>query len=66
MDDYNMRIIWLKKNNYKLKFYKLHSEIFKSNLELVDSKLPEILASLLLEYYFNDKNEIAELINFLK
>lgn len=61
MDKYGMRIQWLKERNYKLEYYKLHSEIFKSNLELIDSRLPEILASLLLYHYFNKVNKITDL-----
>lgn len=65
MANYGMRIKWLKEYDYKLNFYKLHSNIFKSNLELIDSRLPDILAALLLEHYFNKKNKLTDLIAHL-
>ena len=65
MDTYGNRIQWLKDNNYELNFVKLQSDIFKSNLELIDSKLPEILASLLLHNFFEGVNTITDLTTYL-
>lgn len=65
MKTYGNRIQWLKENNYQLDFVKLHSNVFKSNLELIDSRLPEILASLLRSNYLHKINKISDLIKYL-
>lgn len=64
-DTYTNRLNWLKNNNYSLSFFKMHSDIFKSNLELIDSKLPEILSSLLLHNYLEGVNKITDLTAYL-
>lgn len=65
METYGKRIQWLKENNFKLTFVKPQSDIFKSNLQLIDSKLPEILGSLVLFNFFSKVNKIDELVGYL-
>ncbi len=52
-------------NDYKLKFYGYEDETFLLNLELIDSKLPEILAFAVLEKYANRISKIPEVIENL-
>lgn len=65
MDTYSSRINWLVTNGYELRFLRLYSEVFKSNLELIDSRLPEIIASALLHNYTTGENRIQNLIQYL-
>ena len=65
LDTYGARIKWLNENGYKLQFIKTNSEIFRTNLELIDSKLPEILSHILICKYTTPNNKLADLTNFL-
>jgi hypothetical protein len=65
MENYAERIKWLKANNYELKFIKLQSDIFNTNLQLIDSYLPEIIGSLVLHNFFTGVNTISDLANYL-
>ncbi|MBM2815272.1 MAG: hpaIIR [Ignavibacteria bacterium] len=64
-DTYSKRIKSLSDNGYHLVFIKLQSEIFKTNLEMIDSKLPEILSYWLLNRYLSCTNTLVELTNYL-
>jgi type II restriction enzyme len=66
LDTYGKRISWLKENNYKLTFLKPDSPTFHANLELIDSKLPEIFGQLLLNSFYTKKKKISELADDLK
>lgn len=44
-----------------LKFQDLHQDIFKNNLVLIDSLLPNILSEILLQFYIGTKTTIKEL-----
>ena len=61
LNTYGERIKWLKENNYQLQFVKAYSDIFATNLELVDSKLTEILSHLLIYKYLTGTNKMTEL-----
>lgn len=64
-ETYGARIKWLRENGYKFQFEKMNSEVFRTNLELIDSRLPEILSHLLLHRYLGGPNKLADLTNFL-
>jgi len=61
LETYGARIKWLRENGYVLKFLKLNSEIFKTNLELIDSKMPEILSHLILMSFNNGLTKLSDL-----
>lgn len=61
MESYGNRISWLRNQGYKLEFVSTKSEVFGTNLELIDSRLPEILAEILLIKYFSGKSKISEI-----
>jgi len=61
LDRYNL----LKDNGANIKFLKTESLIFKNNLELIDSNLPEILSKLLILSYSENKKDIKELMEIL-
>lgn len=65
LNTYGARIRWLAENGYSLTFEKMYSEFFRTNLELIDSKLPEILAHLILKRYLGGPNKLAGLTEFL-
>ena len=61
------KLTYLKENNRKIKFYDIESENFKLNLELIDSKLPEILSHMLLYRYSKlRKNKVNSLLELIK
>jgi hypothetical protein len=62
---YGKRISWLDENGYKLIFQKMNSEVFRTNLELIDSRLPEILSHLLLHRYLGGPNKLSGLTDYL-
>jgi hypothetical protein len=43
----------------------MNSPIFKTNLELIDSRLPEILSHLVLHKYLSGKSKLSELTDYL-
>ncbi len=65
LETYGARIAWLHDNGYRFEFAKPASEIFQTNLELVDSRLPEILSHLILCKYSGGPSKISELIDVL-
>ena len=60
LDFYGARIKWLVDNDYQFSFEKMNSEIFKTNLELIDSRLPEIFSQLFLHWYLGGPNRLEE------
>lgn len=50
---------------YSVKFSHLDSHVFASNLMMIDTLLPNILASILLTYYNGQGTTVKELTNFL-
>jgi len=44
LETFTLRLKWLNENGYKLKFKKMNNKVFKTNLERIDSKLPEIFS----------------------
>jgi len=57
------RIEEVKKLGGKLKFVSLEKNIFKNNLVLIDSLLPNILAEVILQYYTSSLSTMRELSN---
>lgn len=49
-------------NNCKLNFYRPERQIFSNNLILIDSRLPEILAQIVYEYYSSNESSILTLV----
>lgn len=49
----------------KAKVISFEESLFKSNLQMVDSKMPEILSNLLLISKTNNENKIEQLLNLL-
>ncbi len=50
----------------QIDFVKVENELFKNNLVLIDSKMPELLANLVLLFYKSDFKTTLELTNELK
>lgn len=48
---------------YKFKFTKIVSENFQANLELLDSRMPEYLAELLLNFYAGKPSKFSEVVD---
>lgn len=65
LPSYGARVKYLKDNGYMLYYHSMNSNIFKTNLELIDSKLPEILAQLVLSSYWESKSKIPVLVDHL-
>jgi len=65
LETYSKRISYLKENGYKFDFVKMQSNIFKTNLEMIDSKLPEILSHWLLYRYLSGTNTLIKLTDYL-
>lgn len=65
IETYGQRVKWLSLNGYNLEFVKVNSELFQSNLELIDSKLPEIMANLILNSYLKGKSKITDLVELM-
>ncbi len=61
LDKYN----FLKNNKASINFVNTESEVFKNNLKLIDSKLDEILAKILLISYDNNNKDINELLSII-
>ena len=62
---YRDRLNWLVENKYKLTFEKLNSEVFRTNLELIDSKMPEIISHLVLSSYLVGTSKLTRLTELL-
>lgn len=65
LETYGERVKWLKENGYSLTFVKPDSEIFHATMELIDSRLPEIMGHLVLNSYLTKKNKITDLVDGL-
>lgn len=65
LETYGERIKWLKENGYQLTFYKPDSKTFQSTMELIDSRLPEIMGHFVLNSYLKKINKTKELVEDL-
>jgi hypothetical protein len=65
LDTYGERVKWLKENGFQLTFCKPDSKMFHSSMELIDSRLPEIMGHLVLNSYLKKINKISELVEDL-
>jgi hypothetical protein len=50
----------------KLFFEKLYNDVFRDNLIMIDSRMPEITAQMLLHYYRGGKSKCVDLIELMK
>lgn len=53
----------LETKGYKFKFKRILSENFQTNLELLDSRMPEYLAELLLNFYSGKPSKFSEVVD---
>lgn len=60
------RLKELKKLGAILEFHSLDSEVFRCNLELIDSKLPFIIAEMLKTFFYEQKSTIKEILSELQ
>ena len=59
---YGDRIRWLMEKGYILSFLRPASEVFKSTMELIDSRLPEIMGHLVLQSFLYKTTKITNLV----
>jgi hypothetical protein len=60
--DIRGRVKSIYSNQSELNFFKSQRQMFANNLILIDSKLPEILAKIVYEFYSSDKSSISDLV----
>src|SRR5699024_10420835 len=53
-------------NNYTLKFEKVSNEMFNLNLQVIDSKMPEILSELIMHYFSGKGSKVSDLLQLIK
>jgi type II restriction enzyme len=56
------RILELKKAGIQLEFQSFENSIFKNNLILIDSSIPQIISEILLEFYSSKHSSITDLL----
>lgn len=59
------RLNILEKLGFQIEFYKIQSENLQQNLELIDSKLPDIIAYMVWQKYKEGISDVAELLYLL-
>lgn len=59
------RLSYMKSKNVKIKFDKVISNTMNQNLQMIDSKLPDILANLLITSYETSEKKIENLIHYV-
>lgn len=57
------RVKYIYDKGYELNFIRCEREIHEKNLRLVDSKMPEILSKVLIEYYLGQGHRISDLVD---
>ncbi len=65
LSTYTKRIQYLKNHKYEFNFHSYADERFKSNLELIDSRLPEILSYIVLYKYLDGESIMNDLVKKL-
>lgn len=65
LDSYGARVRWLTENDYSLQLHDYDSSTFRANLELIDSRLPEILGVMLIHNFVDKVNKVADLTKIL-
>lgn len=63
---YRDRISYILSNGGKLKFTGMQNEIFKLNLQVIDSNMPIIVSSMLLNYYMGNANDMIDLLKIVE
>lgn len=64
--DIKGRIKAISEKNGKISFFKTQNPIFNNNLILIDSLLPQILASILLEFASSSYSSLDDLVNLIE
>ncbi len=63
LTDLRGRVQAIYANDCDLEFVKLQRKIFSNNLRLIDSRLPEILSQILLDFYSTSFVKLTDLVN---
>lgn len=61
--DLKGRIQSILNKNCTIKFLKTERQVFSNNLTLIDSRLPEILSQIVLQFYSTSKSLLIDLVN---
>jgi len=56
--DISNRMKFIKKMGYKIKYEGMESETFCNNMMIIDSRFPEIIGAMLIEFYINGVKDI--------
>jgi len=62
---FRQSIGWLFENSCGLKFVRVDNHVFSNNLMLIDSLLPDMIASCLLSYYTSDKSSSNDILSIV-
>ena len=65
LKSYTERLKWLHTHGFGLTYVDMKSEIFKSNLQQIDSLLPQIIGTMLLKFYSGEGSKLRELADLL-
>ncbi len=60
------RVLDILKNCGSLSFSDMESKVFKNNLILIDSRLPEIIAEIILKFFSTDHSKVSDLIELVQ
>lgn len=61
--DIRGRILFIKEKGCKLEFVDTENPIFNSNLTLIDSLLPKIMAEIVLDFFNSNRSKLIDLVN---
>jgi len=62
---YTDRMQWLIENGYTLEFHRMKDVVFSTNLELIDSRMPEIIGNLILDKFVSKESNLNVLLDKL-
>ena len=63
---YKDRITYILSNGGKFKFTGMENEIFKLNLQVIDSNMPIIVSNMLLNYYMGNASSLIDLLDIVE
>ena len=55
----------LASKNIKIELFEMHNQQFETNLKMIDSQMPQIIASLMLAYYSGRGTTLADLVKVI-
>ncbi len=55
----------LASKNIRIELLEMHNQQFETNLKMIDSQMPQIIASLMLAYYFGRGTTLADLVKVI-